>query len=141
MNKQVRATCEMQKLCLDDFRHIPNNFYPSGYQYSKEDRRRFKPITQRIMETLTKQLSENDYKNDAEWKDEAIILTNNNHDRYFFNKLSVKNFGKNNSKIIITWKKSITSTLSISVKIQIYDEKVNPMLFGYFFSGAKAIIT
>ena len=32
MNKQVRATCEMQQLYLDNFRHIPNNFYPSGYQ-------------------------------------------------------------------------------------------------------------
>ena len=93
------------------------------------------------METLTKQLSENDCKNDAEWKDEAIILTNNNHDWHFFNKLSVKNFGKNNSKIVITWKKPITSKLPISVKNQIYDEKVNPMLFGYFVSGAKAIIT
>ena len=93
------------------------------------------------METLTKQFSENDYKNDAEWKDEAIMLINNNHDRHFFNKLSVKNFGKNNSKIVITWKKPITSKLPISVKNQIYDEKVNPMLFGYFVSGAKAIIT
>ena len=52
----------------------------------------------------------------------------------------MKNFGKNNFKIIIMWKKSIISTLPISVKIQIYDEKVNPMLFGYFFSSAKAII-
>ena len=93
------------------------------------------------METLTKQLSENDCKNDAEWKDEAIILTNNNHDRHFFNKLSVKNFGKNNSKIFITWKKHIISTLPISVKIQIYDEKVNPMLFSYFISSTKVIIT
>ena len=37
--------------------------------------------------------------------------------------------------------KHIISTLPISFKIQIYDEKVNPMLFGYFVSGAKAIIT
>ena len=57
------------------------------------------------METLTKKFSENDCKNDTEQKDEAIILTNNNHDWHFFKKLSVKNFGKNNSKIIIMWKK------------------------------------
>ena len=54
MNKQVRAICEIQQLCLDDFRHIPNNFYPSGYQYSKEDRYKLKHVTQRIMEILTK---------------------------------------------------------------------------------------
>ena len=53
----------------------------------------------------------------------------------------MKNFVKNNSKIIITWKKPITSTLPISVKIQIYDDKINPMLFSYFFSSEKAIIT
>ena len=38
-------------------------------------------------------------------------------------------------------KKYIISTLSISVKIQIYDKKINPILFGYFLSGAKSIIT
>ena len=79
MNKQVRAKCEMKKFCLDDFRYIPNSFYPLVYQYRKEDRWKFKPIAQRIMETLTKQLSENNCKNDIEWKYEAIIITNNNN--------------------------------------------------------------
>ena len=76
------------------------------------------------MEILTKKLSENDFKNDAEWKDEAIILTNNNHDRHFFNKLSVKNFGKNNSKIIITWKNPLQARYQFLLKFKFMMRKL-----------------
>ena len=43
-------------------------------------------------------------------------------------------------KLSLHGKKPITRMLPISFKIQIYDEKINLMLFGYFISSKKAIM-
>ena len=138
INDQVRATCEKQKRCLEKFRKLPN-FYPSSTEWRKKEKDNFSIIDDEIMETLTKEISQDDIANNSKWKS-APIVTNNNFDRLRLNHELVTQFARENNALVVKWRKLVTTkNILIAALNAIYDQHLE--LIGYFVKGTPIMVT
>ena len=100
----------------------------------------FRPVSERIIKTITRELTEDDIAKDSSWMD-AVILTNNNFDRRRFNTLLAEKLAKRSNQIVVRWKNPIvSSSIPSSVATYLADESLHPELLGYFVFGGKSVI-
>ena len=137
--QQRAKKCTKQQVILDQLRKLPKK-YPNGNRWTKEDTKEYAPVNKEIVSVLTKELSAEDIQNDIEWITKSTFLVTSNLDRTVINTCMAKLLSAQQKTILIKWKKDIRDEIHPALSTLIYNEKIHPELFGYFYKNAPGII-
>ena len=138
LHTQQRARgCQRQQNQLDAFRRLPDE-YPDGQDWANNGNQ-YHPITTDVVRHLTNPLKPQDVDTDPFWTTNSVILVTGSADRAMLNTLMAKVLAARETKLLYRWKRPLVQVPDALENIQdlIYDEDERPMLFGYFFKGAK----
>jgi hypothetical protein len=140
LTQQHRAAdCSVQQANLEACRQLPP-FYPCGSKYTSQEERLFRPITNVLLQSITRELTSTDFVNDPAWYDEMTILVTGNVDKAVLTSCTSRLFARRHGRILFRWKRELKKTVAPELERLIYDEDANPELFAYFVVGAPAQI-
>lgn len=140
LESQHRAAgCTIQQANLSACRKLPN-FYPKGDAWSQDEKRRFRPMTPSVVDSLTTELTLEDVAKDAAWLDELTILVTTNVDKAILTACTAKLFARRHRGVLFRWRRRLHTDLTPEMQDLIYNEDANPTLFAYFIAGAPAHI-
>lgn len=140
LNEQLRAfECQRQQLNLRSCRALPA-LSPSGSRWQKENMKDYQPISESVIESITKPISVDDLKSDPLWLDDMRILVTSNADKAVLTACAAEWLARRRGQVALKWKKNTKGEHNPAVDMLLYDEDQRPNLFAYFVPGAPAQI-
>jgi hypothetical protein len=140
LNSQERAQhCIIQQQLLEMLRKLPS-VYPSEDCWTAEASA-FQPMTHELVMHLTQPLEAQDVARDPLWLERSTVLVTSNADRSVVNGHMARTLAQQMGVLLFRWCKPIADSTvrELGTAAQfLFRESRYPVLFGYFFKGARA---
>jgi hypothetical protein len=101
----------------------------------QESDKNYRPVDQRVVDALTRPLSQADVLGDAGWLEDSAVLVTGNTNRAVFNACFAKVMARRGNKLLFRWRKRLLGDVPEPVQELIYREAEQPELFAYFMEG------
>jgi hypothetical protein len=131
------SECKIHTRRVADFYTLPQ-MYPPGQKWTAEDNTLYKPITKKIVDSVTHELTLEDVENDPNWITKSTCILTSNVDGAIINAEAAKAFSKRNNVPILQWKHKLSLDFPPSVEAILYDEDERPELIAYFLQGGSS---
>jgi hypothetical protein len=131
------ASCPIQQANLEACRSCPA-VQPSGERWTAQEKQDSRPVTEEVVQSVTRELDADIIAQDSGWLDEMTILVTSNFDKAVLTSCTSQLYAKRNGVQLFRWKRELKKEISPELNGIVYDESVNPELFAYFVAGAPA---